>query len=46
LFEGTLPAGEQTLRFDMSALPPGVYIYRLTTNDYRLTTETGKLVKL
>jgi len=37
-------AGRQQVRWDASALPAGIYFYRLSTNDYRLTT-TGKIVK-
>ena len=44
LFEGSLPVGEQTIRFDISGLPAGIYYYRLLTADGRLLT--GKIVKL
>lgn len=40
-----LPAGEHTVRWDVSALPAGIYFYRLSTKDQRLTTASGKLVK-
>ncbi len=38
-------SGDQVVRWDASGLPAGIYFYRLTTNDQRLTTETGKIVK-
>jgi hypothetical protein len=38
-------SGGQVVRWDASDLPSGIYYYRLTTNDQRLTTETGKIVK-
>ena len=43
LLDETLPAGEQTISWDATGLPAGVYYYVLTTDDRRLTT--GKLVK-
>ena len=38
-------SGDQVVRWNMTGLPAGIYIYRLTTDDRRLTTETGKIVK-
>jgi hypothetical protein len=43
VLDQTLPAGEHTVRWDATALPAGIYYYRLSTDDRRLTT--GKLVK-
>ncbi len=40
-----LTKGEHTVRWDATNLPAGIYYYRLTTNDIRLTTESGKIVK-
>jgi hypothetical protein len=37
--------GEHTVRWDATAMPAGVYYYRLTTDDRRLTTTSGKIVK-
>jgi carboxyl-terminal processing protease len=42
LMEGKQPAGKQWVQWDAAGMPAGIYFYRLTTNDYRLTT--GKLV--
>jgi hypothetical protein len=38
-----MDAGEHTVQWDASSLPAGIYYYRLTTDDYRLTT-CGKLI--
>jgi hypothetical protein len=46
VLEENMPAGEHSVSFDASGLPSGIYLYRLTTDDYRLTTGSGKLVKL
>jgi hypothetical protein len=35
--------GDQVVRWDAGAMPAGIYYYRLTTDDQRLTT--GKIVK-
>jgi len=37
-----MPAGDHTVQWESEGLPAGIYFYRLTTDDYRLTT--GKLV--
>ena len=42
VFDG-LMYGDKVVRWDASGLPAGVYYYRLTTDDRRLTT--GKIVK-
>jgi photosystem II stability/assembly factor-like uncharacterized protein len=44
VLDGRWP-GDQVVRWDAGALPAGVYYYRLTTNDQRLTTTSGKIVK-
>jgi hypothetical protein len=44
VLDGKLSNG-QVVRWDASNLPAGIYYYRLTTNDYRLKTGTGKIVK-
>jgi hypothetical protein len=38
-------SGDQVVRWDASGLPAGVYYYRLSTIDQRLSTESGKIVK-
>jgi kelch-like protein 20 len=38
-------SGDQVVRWDATALPAGIYYYRLTTDDRRLTTGAGKIVK-
>jgi hypothetical protein len=38
-------SGDQVVRWDAEGLPAGIYYYRLTTNDQRPTTGTGKIVK-
>jgi len=38
-------SGDHVVRWDATGLPAGIYYYRLTTNDQRLTTGTGKMVK-
>ena len=43
LMDGEQAAGKQIMRWEAEGMPSGIYYYRLTTNDYRLTT--GKLVK-
>jgi hypothetical protein len=35
--------GIHTMEFNAGGLPAGIYFYRLSTDDYRLTT-TGKMV--
>jgi hypothetical protein len=42
LVDGEQVAGKQQVQWDAGALPAGIYFYRLTTDDRRLTT--GKLV--
>jgi predicted outer membrane repeat protein len=44
LLDGPWP-GDQVIRWDAGGRPAGVYFYRLTTNDQRLTTSSGKLIK-
>jgi hypothetical protein len=44
LLDQKMPAGEHTVTWDASSLPAGIYYYRITTNDYRLTTSSGKMV--
>jgi hypothetical protein len=43
VLDEVLPAGKHTVKWDAGGLQAGIYFYRLTTDDYRLTT--GKLVK-
>jgi len=43
VLDKALSTGEQTIHWNAEGLPAGIYFYRLTTDDYRLTT--GKLVK-
>jgi hypothetical protein len=38
-------SGDQVVMWDASELPAGIYYYRLTTNDQRLRTGIGKIVK-
>jgi hypothetical protein len=45
LANGEQAAGKQQVLWDAEGLPAGVYYFRLTTNDQRPTTETGKIVK-
>jgi hypothetical protein len=45
LLDQEMAAGEHSVRWDAGKLPAGVYFYRLTTDDYRLMTGTGKIVK-
>jgi len=40
-----MAAGENTVQWDATGMPAGVYFFRLTTNDQRLTTTSGKIVK-
>jgi hypothetical protein len=40
VLDGNLPAGEHLITYDLSGLPPGIYFYRLTTDD---CGETGHL---
>ena len=44
LVNGQQPKGRQEVQWNAEGMPAGVYFYRLTTDDYRLTT-CGKLVK-
>jgi hypothetical protein len=44
LVDGEQVAGSHQMRWNAEGMPSGIYYYRLTTNDYRLTT-CGKLVK-
>jgi N-acetylneuraminic acid mutarotase len=45
VLDKALSAGEHTIQWNAEGLPAGMYYYRLSTNDYRLTTASGKLVK-
>jgi photosystem II stability/assembly factor-like uncharacterized protein len=38
-------SGDQVVRWDASSFPAGIYFYRLTTDDCRLTTCSGKILK-
>jgi photosystem II stability/assembly factor-like uncharacterized protein len=38
-------SGGQVVRWDASDLPAGIYFYQLTTDDRRLTTTAGKILK-
>lgn len=44
VFDGELPAGEHTVRWDASALPAGIYYYRTSNIEHRQST-MGKIVK-
>jgi hypothetical protein len=44
LVDGEQVAGRHQVRWNATALPAGIYFYRLTADDYRLTT--GKLVSV
>jgi hypothetical protein len=43
--DGEMPEGQHVITWNAQNLPAGVYYFRLTTDDCRLTTGTGKLVK-
>jgi flagellar hook assembly protein FlgD len=43
LADGEQAAGRQQVRWQAEGMPAGIYFFRLTTDDYRLTT--GKLVR-
>ena len=45
LLDEALPAGEHTITWNAVNLPAGIYYYRLTTDDRRPTTGSGKIVK-
>jgi hypothetical protein len=45
VLEEKLSAGEHTVRWDAQGMPAGIYFYQLTTDDYRLTTSSGKIAK-
>ncbi len=45
VFNGEMAAGEHVITWDSGDLPSGIYYYRLTTDDRRLTACAGKLVK-
>jgi len=40
-----MPAGEHTVQWDATALPAGIYFYRLSTVNCQLPSASGKLVK-
>jgi hypothetical protein len=42
IVDGKQAAGRQQVRWNAEGMPAGIYFYRLTTDDYRLTT--GKIV--
>jgi hypothetical protein len=43
--DGPMTPGDMVVIWDASEVPAGVYYYRLTTDDRRLTTGAGKIVK-
>jgi hypothetical protein len=45
VLDEVMPAGEQTVEFDLSGLPAGIYFYRLSVGGQR-SAVSGKIVKL